>query len=172
MDLVIDANIVSAYFMESVLACNPGLTGSAVSVFERAGFGDTVHLDDTQHIENEWRSVVSPEWFNAWYGDLLINGGAAFIRVETCTNLRRTLEALGFPRSKDIWYIRTAVAVSQRFGSATLVTEDMDFFDPRDKLAPSVRRSALLRAASGRVCRRLRKHERIRVTCVARLRNE
>lgn len=167
MELVIDAQVVCGYFKETVLEIESPLTEKAKLIFERVGVEDRAFLDETGHIEHEWRNVVEPEWFEPWYASLL-NEGATQIPTRTCQALRRKLEQLGFPRgSRDIWYVRTAKAVVDRYDRAVIVTEDMDFYDPTQKQCNAKRRCRILLSGDGQVARYLYRREHVDIKCVA-----
>jgi len=167
MDMVIDAQVVCAYFRETVHETEPPLTGRASVVVDRLGMQDQVFLDESCHIEHEWRNVVPVEWFEAWYAKLLETGAAALIPATTCQALSRKLRQLGFPRnSRDIWYVRTASAVADFHGAAVILTEDMHFYDPSEKGCPAKRRVRILRAGHGPVAGYLARKANIAVMCV------
>jgi hypothetical protein len=168
MEIVIDAQVVNGYFKETVLEIESPLTDKATLIFDRVGSEDQTFLDSKGIIEHEWRNVVEPEWFDVWYARLLQNGAAVQMDVSTCYATCRQLERNGFPRSsRDIWYVRTAKAVVDRFSRAVIVTEDMDFFDPRQKGANAKQRKSILLSGNGQIARYLHKKEKINVKCVA-----
>jgi hypothetical protein len=168
METVIDAQVVSGYFQETVCEVESRLTERAALVFERVGSEDQVFLDDGGIIEHEWRNVVEPEWFDVWYARLLQEDAAVRVCVNTCHALCRQLERKGFPRgSRDVWYVRTAKAVVDRFGQAIIVTEDMDFYDPTQKKGTAKQRMRILLSGDGQVARHLHRRENIAVKCVA-----
>jgi len=112
VELVIDANIFEGYYQENVLGIKvTGLTASPLEIFSNLGDQDFIYFDEGGHILQEWKNLVEPEWFDAWYPKLLAEGGAYEIPTETCYLLRRTLWGLGFPRGKDFWHIRTALSI-------------------------------------------------------------
>ena len=167
MDIIIDANIIASYNQESVHGVDVTLTDGTEAIFERVGVQDRVYLDDEEQIENEWRRMAEPEWFEAWYAGLLASDAAMLVPVDGCSDLRKKLEGYGFPRgSRDFWYLRTAKAVAEAFNGAVLVTEDMDFFEPSKKSVSGKQRDKILLCNGGRIAKHLRKKERIIVTCV------
>jgi len=168
MEIVIDAEIICGYFKETVLETTSPLSGKSGFIFERIGSEDLAFLDEEGQIEYEWRSVVDLEWFDPWYARLLSDGGAILIPTEPCHTLHKQLEQLGFPRgSRDIWYIRTAMAVVKRYGQAIILTEDMDFYDPTQKQSAAKHRHRILHSGNGKVARHLRRKECVHIKCVA-----
>lgn len=155
MEIVIDANVLKGYydalFTESHL--NPTL------IFERLG-QDIVYLDEGGQIKQEWRNVVEPEWFDGWYAQQLSTGHLQLIPAETHPKLlKKLVTEFGFPRSRDQWYIRVAKTVFDYFEECTLITEDGDFYDPKQKASSKCEKNAP-------VAKFLRKKEGIIVQCV------
>lgn len=168
MEIVIDAQVVCGYFQETVQEREPTLSGRPSVAFQRLGGQDQVFLDGSGHIQHEWSSLVPSEWFDAWYANLLRDGAAALIPTQTCAALRKELWQLGFPKkSRDNWYVRTASAVADHHGRATIITEDMHFYAPKEKVCPASRRIKILRSGDGPVARCLGRRANIAVLCLA-----
>lgn len=167
MEIVIDAEIAKGYYEEAVLSKEDGLTASTLPLFNRIGVHDMVHFDSGGHIKAEWKALVDPMWFDAWYPGLLISGGAFEIDVETCYMTINTLKTYGFPDSKDVWYVRTAKAVVDTHGKSVLISEDIHFFDPSMGACSGKARKKILIGRKGKVCRFLTGKEKIEVHCVA-----
>jgi hypothetical protein len=165
MMLVIDANVLAAYFKESVLCLPQSLTGAAISIFSHLGAADISFLDSGGHIEHEWRSVVDRDWFDAWLGGELARGAIRIIAPESSRDMQKRLWDAGFPRSRDLWYVRTSKAVLTAYGAVVLISEDVDFYSPPEKSSTSARRRQILMNCIGKVARQL-KREGIRVSCV------
>jgi len=132
------------------------------------GAADSAFLDASRQIESEWRALWEPEWFDAWLGDLYLNGGVYNILPHNCPVLAKGLFKLGFPvGSRDIWYIRTAHAVAVSYGAAYLITEDIDFHEPSKKKTSAKERSKILAQGSGGVAKHLAKRAAVNVRCVS-----
>ena len=157
--------MINGYFQETVLESKSQLTANPSPIFDRLGHDHTLFLDDEGHIEHEWGEVVGREWFEAWYADILRDGKAQLIQVSTYPEIRKRLLTLGFPKTGgDIWYVRTAKTVSERCGNSYLITEDMDFFDPKRKRDQA--RKKILQSKAAPVAKYLRKKENVIVACV------
>jgi hypothetical protein len=166
MVLVIDANVFEGFFKEEILGIDEiQLTASPKRIFERLGQLDVTYFDTDGHIKNEWRQLVEPEWFDGWYPKLLIEGGAFEIGVQTYYQIRKQLKTLGFPSSKDIWYIRTAKSIGAD-RDPTIITEDLDFFNPRMKKCCNKTRIEILKRSCGPIEKYLSKKESICVNSV------
>jgi hypothetical protein len=169
--VVIDAQLVAYFYIEEILQKTSPCTSSASDLFARLSVNDIALVDDADHIYNEWKqqSAGNPEWFDAWYGDLLAIGGIVEIKAATHKNLvDRLKKDCGFPKSKDTWYIRTAATGVDDFGSAVgLISEDLDFYAPKEKACGGKRRQKILLDTLGSVAKTLRKSADVRVRCVA-----
>ncbi len=167
MNVVIDAQVVGWYLAELIGAAHPA-TNSPADLFARLGDEDVGFVDDGGHIEQEWRQVADPDWFNQWYSQLLIDGSVVLIQPSRCRDLLEHLHRnLGFPRTKDVWYIKTAAGVVRDFGPpAHIITEDMDFYEPREKQCSAGRRQRFLHESRGSVARHLGRREGIQVKSV------
>ncbi len=163
--LVIDANVIKGHFQEAYLCIAHGLSASTVPLFSRLGRSFRANVDDKGIIAHEWRQVVAPEWFDAWYGTLLIEDKVIVMTAARCPMLLKRLRAAGFPQSRDAWYVRTAAAVVARDGKAMIITEDVHFFDPAVKGCGSAERAHVLRQGIGPV-RKLLLREGIEVAAV------
>ncbi|MGP2543323.1 hypothetical protein [Yersinia sp. 2541 StPb PI] len=170
MDIVIDANVFKGFYQEEVLGMEVAqleITASVLEVFRNDKF--KIYVDDTVHIENEWRNVVDSEWFNAWYSDqiesLLINE----ITVNNHNDIIKSLSKIGFPVGGDKWYVRTAKSVQEMGTPTILLTEDIDFYDPTKKTAKGAARLKILKSKSSPVRKYLRKNVDIEVNSVEEL---
>ncbi len=166
MNVVIDANRIAGYFKESVLELNTDLTDKATYIIDRPENQDQVYLDINGNIEKEWESVVDSEWFSVWFARLLIDEKAYCIEVDLYSFLCKKLRLLGFPRSRDIWYIRTAKEISNNQSRAYIISEDIDFFDPSKKCSSSSSRLTILKNRRGPICKYLDKNENILVNSI------
>lgn len=161
MSVVVDANVFKGFFQISVIGLKSELSADPTPLF----LGEyRIALDDGGKIEAEWEGVVEREWFRAWIIDAYDQGLVSNYSPIVCALTKRELVKLGFPRdSKDIWYVRTAMAIAPH---VNLVSEDMDFYDPKKKaLSGSARKKVLLSKGSP-VRRFLDKERDISVSCV------
>lgn len=164
---VVDANVVAAFFREDVRGEVPPLSAPAAPVFAILGAEAVAYLDNGGHIEQEWRGPVDEEWFDVWLARLLTEGAAQHTTALNDGTLRQALRAADFPvRSRDIWYVRTAHAITCSNAPATIITEDAHFIDPSAKRSP-VRRARAIRSCSGPVAHLLSRNG-IRVATLCR----
>jgi hypothetical protein len=181
VDVVIDAQVVKAFYEETVIGSLHNLTDSPVPIFDRLGNLDVVSLDQGGQIESEWRNTLDPEWFDPWLAQLFISGAAKQIPTKTCQSIRNQLSDLGFPTrgraGRDFWYIRTAIAVIEDLGPIPhgkdplvyLISDDLHFHNPREfGTATKPRRIQILIDGNGPVVKFLRDTQRIGIICVKR----
>jgi len=166
MDIVIDANVFEGFYKEAILHKDDHqLTDSPTKIFKRLGQEDITFFDIDGHIRSEWRNLVAPEWFDVWYPDLLLGGCAYEISVESCYQLRNQLRKLGFHCKKDFWYIKTAKSI-RNDNIPIIITEDLDFFNPKMKKCNSKTRQKLLSNSCGPIANFLCKNENIKINSV------
>jgi hypothetical protein len=170
MALIVDAQVVKGFYQDTVLGKGHALTESASLIFDASFRKHAIYVDDEEKLRSEWRSGVAPEWFDIWYTDLLRDDVIREIRSPADKNLRKKLEALGFPFSgRDIWYARVSNATSCSIGFAILVSEDLDFYEPKEKGCSAKRRNEILLKELGSVRKYFKKERDIHVKPVARL---
>jgi hypothetical protein len=169
MGLVVDAQVVKGYFQESVLGAPNELTASAIPVFDPAFRGHVIYIDDRGTLQYEWRSAVEPEWFDIWFADLIRDGAISEYPAPADRNLRDQLGNLGFPATgRDIWYARLSCAISAWVGFCVLISEDLDFYEPREKGCSSKRRRQILYSEAGHVRKYFKKKRAVLVKSVER----
>lgn len=152
MPKVIDANVFAAFYQEFVLEDDPPLTAPATPIVQSLSIEEPGFIDDNGWIEYEWSNKAETEWFEGWLARSLQAGTVERIEAENDEVLRRRLRDVGFPvDTRDIWYIRTARAVSGTDQTVTLVSEDMHFFSPTEKEASGPRKRRLLVHRTGPV---------------------
>jgi hypothetical protein len=135
--VVIDANLI-AQLSRSMAGLSLSCSADPSPIFDGIAMARTrVVTDEGGQIINEWQSCVSPEWFEAWFFTFASQGNVVSIPVNTC---QQTIDKLkkshGFPAStRDKWLARTALTEASDEGTCDLLTEDMDFYEPRLKKA-------------------------------------
>jgi hypothetical protein len=162
VNVIIDANIIKWYESEVTGLASPA-THPPSALINQLGSQDLAFIDQGGHIESEWRNVTDPDWFSQWFPNALISGAIVAIPVHPAAALLRRLHVnFGFPRSRDVWYLSTAkTVVEAQDPPVGLITEDMDFYDPREKRCSAARRNRILEACSGNVARELQRREGI-----------
>lgn len=163
--MLIDANVFKGFFQMEIGAEHP-LCGCPRTLVGSASPNNPIYHDIDGIIESEWKTLVDREWFEAWLAHQLTVGSVAYIAKTTDTALERKLGQLGFPKGRDVVYIRAGLSVvNQTNACENFYTEDMDFFDPKQKKSGGTTRKKILQKASGGVAKILRK-ARLVVQCV------
>jgi len=129
--MIIDANVIKGFFQEDVLGLPSGLTESPAVIFASLSNELRIFVDSIAIMENEWRNVVEREWFDGWYSSMLTSDKIQIIKPKINPYFAKKLYLLGFPKNRDIWYVRTAEAVSIMNNICILVSEDIHFYDPK-----------------------------------------
>lgn len=170
MRIVVDAQLVAGYFRETERGEAPFYTASTSDLFVRLGNHDLAYVDDGGMIEAEYRNLVEREWFDAWYSDRLIDGDIVSLAAPMCRELIAALHTrCHFPKAgKDRYYVAVAKAIVDRgAGQAVIVSEDLDFYDPKAKASGAKTRAKILQDQSGPVARHLARSESIVMHTVA-----
>lgn len=157
--IVIDANIFHAFFFEQMKGQqHPERTAAVTPIFDSLGTSVIAFFDEGKQIEQEWREVSKhgEEWFDNWLAESFSTGKIFEVEHSKDAQIARRYGKLGFPRGRDIWYVRTAhglTAICQRTRPC-LIAEDIDFYDP--KLKKSTNKIDIFLAGKGAVAELLR----------------
>lgn len=160
-----DANVFKGFF-ESMMGNPHSLSGCPMQLMSRSSTDNPVYHDTGKIIESEWQQVVDRDWFEPWLASQLMEGTISYVEPVRDIGLEKSLKSAGFPLGRDIVYARVGLGVvALNSKSCTFFTEDLDFYDPTKKMCPAKTRAKLLAAASGPVCKILKK-KNIFVSCV------
>lgn len=167
MGCVLDANIIKGIFEEELHGVHT-LSGSPLDLLRRIqGSGIRLCIDDKAIMESEWVSCVDPDWFENWFLSLTSHTNVVAIRPARCLQtLKRLRVEFGFPRSRDCTVLAVAITDAEQEGTSRLLSEDVDFFDPRAKAQAKVRAKLMDGRAVGAVARYLRKTHAVHVQSV------
>lgn len=135
----------------------PERTASALDLFEQLGMRGVAFFDEGGQIQSEWGVIANfaPEWFAEWLADGFSGGRLYEVEASSDAQLAKRYRALGFPNSKDIWYIKTAHGLRRLCNRSRplLVAEDIDFYDPKQK--NSTNKRAIFIGGKGPVSKQL-----------------
>lgn len=163
--VVVDANVIKDFYRE--LCINDGCVYRAV-----IWLSETYGIVASDKVLVEWENVCSAQVFIEWLADQLKLGGVRRIqgkRIDRQVVKKMYLDC-GFPcRDRDLEYIQCAHAtVSRRY----IVTEDIDFYDPRAKDGEASIKRWAREERHGQFCRFLLRRLRIRVGTVRHCRED
>lgn len=162
--MLVDANVFQGFFQTHIGKPHV-LCGCPATLFRAVTPASPVYHDVGRIIEHEWRGVVDRDWFEAWLATSLASGLIQYLSPTRDPSLEKRLAELGFPRSRDIVYVRIGLSVVAAHLACMFYTEDLDFYDPTQKGCAANRRRAILKAMAGPVPRLLAKSG-IQVSCV------
>lgn len=163
--MIIDANVFKGYF-QVIIGSTHDLCGCPKKLIDKATASNPIYHDIDGIIASEWQAVVDREWFEPWLADQLEAGTIAYIIKKIDLGLERKLASNGFPKTRDVIYVRVGLSAVNLTGLAcSLFTEDIDFYDPKKKGIASKTRKKMLAASSGPVAKLL-KNSLIEVKCV------
>jgi hypothetical protein len=163
--VVVDANVVKG-LMQAQQSSSHDCSGDPEEAFVLLTDGGAeVWLDRGGQMLSEWQACTQREWFGLWYSEFVQSTNVRHATVQPHDRLLRELRTtFGFPKSRDVWVLRTALTAAAD-GDTELLTDDMDYFDPKKKSQPKERQRHLKGAQVGAVRRRL-KSERVKVLSV------
>ena len=155
-----DANAIHAFQQERKSEAN----GPARAALERIFNGDCIALDEDGLCLQEWLDCAEsavPFALGDWVADQMIHGRIRSFPL--CTeNLRKMLLNLGLPK-KDHKWVRLAIGC----GGNLIITNDIDFFDPKKKNA-SAQQKKKIKENGGSCSKFLQKKLGVEVTCMVR----
>lgn len=162
--MIVDANIFKGYFQHQ-MGTTHSLCGCPNKIIGKASAATPIYYDFDGIVENEWMSVVDRDWFASWLAAQLQSGAIAYAKPIIDSGLEKNLTTLGFPRGRDVVYIRLCLGVMQiKKSGCEFFTEDLDFYDPKKKRYPAKTRIAILTKSTGPVLKLLKKRD-ILVSC-------
>lgn len=172
INLVVDANVLRALFEEDIglPPPRPGRTGAAKNIAIDNTPSRRIALDDSGMIEHEYGNQCShsPEWLDSWLSDGYQRGKIVLVDAKPHATNAKRVEQFGFPRgNRDLWYVKTALAIQQVFPSPTmthLISEDIDLYDPSKKASPN--KAKIIQSGKGPVSNHL-KGQGIIVCCIS-----
>ncbi len=159
----VDANCICHFQRESIVG-EPGLYHQAI---ERLLQDGQLVLDEGGLCRQEWLDTASGPIqlnLNDWINDLIANNQLSLAAITPVGRHRKQLSSLGVPKKDHKWF-----ALCRDSTAATFLTEDIDFYDPREKLAGDGRRRRVMLSGSGPVKRFFRAEAGTEVTCCEHL---
>ena len=155
--VAVDAQIMSR-FGQDMLASDQSLSGLLV---ERLVASHGLVIDYGGKIEHEWFTQCTHPLFREWYIQNLKLGHIRVVKGLIADEHKRALQTrLGFPkRGYDIVYVKVANDTQKKY----IVTDDLDFFDPKHKKSSHDTRERIKKQRDCGVCAYLDKRMGIKV---------
>ena len=155
--VAVDAQIMSR-FGQDMLANNQSLSGLLV---ERLVANHGLAIDYDKKIEHEWFTQCAHALFKEWYIQNLKLGRIRMVKGSISEEHKRALHIrFGFPmRGFDIVYIKVANDTQKKY----IISEDLDFFDPKHKKSSHDTREKIKEQRNCGVCAYLKKRMGITV---------
>ncbi|BES66095.1 hypothetical protein SANA_25340 [Gottschalkiaceae bacterium SANA] len=167
MNVIIDANIFKGYCRESIIGLEHKLTSSPSYLFQEEEY--VMYIDDGDQMQYEYKAVDNPQVVEEMIIELLNSGKMRLTKTKIDPDFERILRSKGFDmNSRDKWYIRAALVAKEKSDTRTiyLITEDIDFFDPRKKNCSSKTRNITIRNKRSPVAHELIDRKKIKPICV------
>jgi hypothetical protein len=145
-------------FGQDMLAADQSLSGLLV---ERLVASQGLVIDYGRKIEHEWFTQCTHQLFREWYIQNLKLGNIRMVKGSIPDEHKRALQTrLGFPKhGYDIVYVKVANDTQKKY----IVTEDLDFFDPKHKESSHATREKIKEQRNCAVCAYLKKRMNITV---------
>jgi hypothetical protein len=144
---VLDANCWCAR-VDEVLSDTSGI---AIKAFEKAQALGKIVFDNDGHIRQQYidaRKGFGEQLFNAFFEQAVLRGTVQIVANVGNQQLRKQLIASGLPR-KELHYFQAADTAKAAF----IVSEDIDFFDPKLKRANESAKRRAKSARTGCICK-------------------
>ncbi|MGA8849378.1 MAG: hypothetical protein WB564_06110 [Dehalococcoidia bacterium] len=163
--IVVDANVIPDFYRE--LCVNNGCVyRTVIWLSEKCG------IVASDKVLIEWENVCSAQVFIEWLADQLKAGGVRRIQCKKIDRriVKRMRVDCGFPcKDRDLEYIQCAHATaSERY----IVTEDIDFYDPRAKGGEASIKRWAREERCGQFCRFLLRRLGIKVGTISHCRED
>jgi hypothetical protein len=148
--IVVDANIISS-FIEEEKGEHKDVYFIITAIKNKYGFAIN------NIIEQEWRNTAGNEFFKYWFDDALIHEKIRYVsetKKLSKPEKKEIAQKYGFPLkgSRDIHYIICAINTDKRY----IYTDDIHFFDPKQKTSDPTHQERIKKDRSGRFCRYLK----------------
>lgn len=150
--IVVDANIISSFIKEE--------NGKKETIhFIITAIKNTYGFAINNIIEQEWRNTAGNEFFRYWFDDALIHEKISYVsetKKISKPEKKEIDQEYGFPihGSRDIHYIICAINTEKKY----ICTNDIHFFDPKQKASDPSKQERTKRDRSGRFCKYLKSH--------------
>ena len=162
---VVDANIIVLFQEERV----SGNIGEAVAAIEDIVRHNCIALDPGRHCLQEWIEGAEgtfPFLLVDWVDQMIVSGRIKYFDLHGNT-IRKHLLQIGLPQ-KDHKWVRLAIGCKGK----KIVTEDIDFFDPKLKTAKNHQKAKAKQTQSGSCARALQRTYSIAVMCLCHVNDE
>jgi hypothetical protein len=155
---VVDANSIALFQYERI-ANAPGVATAAINHIFSVGH---VAMDDQNFIREQWHQTAagSAAGMNLldWIADRMQENKIRIVSYRKNTQLNKKLSSFQLDLSDRI-YVFVAVAD----GSEMIVTEDIDFHDPKMKKVSAERKAEIKKSKCGPVCKFLLEEYKISI---------
>jgi hypothetical protein len=158
--IVVDANVMSQFTQSLIREENTPARFLIESIEATIGFA----IDKRGQIQQQWRNTCGHRLFGEWLIGGLKKGTVRMVDASLDLAHRKKLCIdKGFPNGG---YELTYVAVAAKAPPHHIVTDDIDFWEPKYKKAEERTKTAAKECRSGTVCKYLSKKLGIRVGTV------
>jgi hypothetical protein len=162
MGMAVDSNVINLYLKCMI---REETADSAYKLIERISVGPGFSIDEGGKIEHQWNETCRHQLFDVWFAEGVQAGTIRMVEHFLDKKHKKHLRLkLGFPyqeRHEGV-YIEIAAVTAEK----AIVTEDIDFWSPQDKLSSAERRRQIMGEGQGDVYKYLRKKVGVSVLTV------
>lgn len=153
--VTVDANVISNFSHDYLC----GVDSASRIAVEQSIAKRGIVVDEAGKIQQEWFASCSKQFIEEWFVEQIKAGKIRFVKPSIEPHHRKKLKSeLGFP-GNDLVYVSVCNVTETRY----ILTDDIDFFEPRLKSATHQSKQRAKDSRDGGVCRYLRKQMRITV---------
>jgi hypothetical protein len=163
MGMAVDADVMNSYLKSLI---DGDVRGTVYRLIEGIKAGPGFSIDFAGKIEHQWHETCNHKLFESWFVEAIQAGAIRVVDNEMPEQHKKHLRVnLGFPYNQRFegTYIEVAFVTDEK----VVISEDIDFWSPRDKCSSPERRKELMEGRQGDVYRYLRRRVGIEVHTVA-----
>ena len=150
--VVIDANIINRFQEDYVKEGKIFITVDTIL--------HNVGLAICDIIEHEWRKHFSHQYMEEWLTDEIKKGRIRYVKPNMNPDaIKKIRTRFGLNNSRDLTYIKCANSTSTKY----ILTEDIDFYDPKKKRTNPTERKKVMNQRKGVLCKYLKHVHKITV---------
>lgn len=147
MGITVDSNVINSY-MHCLI--HDETTGIVHRLFELISDGPGISIDEDGKIVHQWNETCNHKLFEIWLLEGIQKGMIRVVEHRLSEQHKKHLRIkLGFPyqvRHEGV-YIEVAAVTPEKL----LISEDIDFWSPRDKDSTPERRREIMECGQGAV---------------------
>jgi len=151
MGMAVDADVMNSYLKSLIDA---DIQRTVYRLIEKIKAGPGFSIDFDGKIEHQWHETCNHKLFESWFVEAIQAGAIRVVDSDLPEQHKKHLRIqLGFPYNQRFegTYIEVAFVTDEK----AIISEDIDFWSPKDKGSSPDRRRQLMEGRQGEVYRYL-----------------